>query len=174
MSSDASAGPVVRRSRAEEWSALRDLRLRSLKADPQAFGSTLERELEFDEALWKDRALSGSTSATSCQLVAEDARGQLVGCAAIVELQGAVHVFAMWVDPAWRAQGVGRRLLDMGLAWADATFTGRPIVLEVNPTQAAALRLYESRGFRATGVTNPIGHTPGVTVQEMIRHAPPR
>jgi hypothetical protein len=34
----------VREVAVEEWARFRDLRLRALREDPEAFGSTLERE----------------------------------------------------------------------------------------------------------------------------------
>jgi len=75
----------------------------------------------------------------------------------------------MWVDPRWRGKGIGGELLDAGLAWAASALPGRPVYLEVNPTQTVAIHLYESRGFRPTGVTRPLGHGPRGTVTEMVR-----
>lgn len=54
------------------------------------------------------------------------------------------------VAPAFRGQGVGGLLLDGGLALAHrggATWAS----LEVRPSNAAARRLYASRGFREVG-----------------------
>jgi ribosomal protein S18 acetylase RimI-like enzyme len=160
---------TVRRATAAEWSALRDLRLRALRTDPTAFGSTLAREQEYDERLWRDRAERGATSRATSTWVAEGPSGELVGMATVSEVEGTVNVFAMWVDPGMRGVGVGGALLDAGLAWAGSAFPRRPVRLEVNPKQTAAVRLYESRGFRRTGRTEPLGHTPGEVVREMIR-----
>ncbi len=162
---------VVRRSRSTEWPALRRLRLRGLASDPLAFGSTLAEEEAFGEARWRERATSGAESATTAQWVAETPMGELVGGVVIAQIEGDVHVFAMWLEPEFRGRGIGARLLDAGLAWAGTTFPGRSVHLDVNPRQTAAVRLYESRGFRRTGADRPLGHTDGETRFEMTRPA---
>lgn len=168
------ARPLVRRARASEWPELRELRLRALRADPLAFGGTLAEELALPEARWVERADRGATSATSGNWVAEDRTGGLVGSSVLAEVDGEVHLFAMWVDPHHRRAGLGGRLLDAALAWGDHAFPGRVVRLEVNPRQASAVALYRSRGFRATGTRRPLGHQDGEWVEEMVRPpAPP-
>lgn len=169
MTRRTAAAPTIRRARSEEWEAVRDLRLRSLRSDPLAFGSTFAVEKTFDEARWRERATREATSSTSSQWVAEDPSGRLVGSAVIAEVEGRVNVFAMWVEPQLRGQGIGGRLLDAALDWTDQVFPERAVYLEVNPIQTAAVRLYESRGFRATGSLRPLGHTAGQSVIKMVR-----
>lgn len=164
-----SASRTVRRVVPEDWSALRELRLRALTTDPLAFGSTVAREAAYPDELWKERTERAALSATSSQWIAATPSGRLVGTAVVAEMEGRLHVFAMWVEPEFRNAGLGRRLLDSGLRWAEEKFAGRDVHLEVNPGQAAAVRLYESRGFRFVGEPRPIGHTPGVFVRPMIR-----
>jgi ribosomal protein S18 acetylase RimI-like enzyme len=169
MSGTGPADVLVRRIRADDWPALRALRLRALATDPMAFGSTLAREQSFEEALWRERASRDATSATSSQWVAEEPSGRFVGSAVVAEMDGALHVFGMWVDPARRGEGLGGRLLDAGLAWAGQALPGGAVVLHVNPSQEVAVRLYLSRGFRKTGKSEPLGHTDGVFIVEMVR-----
>src|SRR4051794_13206647 len=45
----------IRRVRPEEWQAHRDIRLRALQSDPDAFGVTLEEALAEDDAAWQRR-----------------------------------------------------------------------------------------------------------------------
>lgn len=161
----------IRRVTPAEWPAVRELRLRALKCDPAAFGSTLAREEAFTDDLWQERTTRTATSETSSQWVAVDPSERLVGTAVVAEAEGRVNVFSMWVEPGLRNQGVGGRLLDAGLAWAGKRFAGREIHLEVNPRQVSAVRLYASRGFRFVGQPRPLDHTPGEHVQRMIRTA---
>jgi ribosomal protein S18 acetylase RimI-like enzyme len=167
-----SDAPVIRRSRASEWRGLRDHRLRALEADPLAFGATLSEELAFNEAQWRERALASSESSSVCQWVAEDADGHIVGSVVLAGIEGKPHVFAMWVEPQQRGRGIGARLLDAGISWARTAFPGMEIRLDVNPRQTAAVRLYESRGFRRSAPDRPLGHTAGESRYEMTLLAP--
>jgi ribosomal protein S18 acetylase RimI-like enzyme len=160
---------VIRRLRESDVAALRTLRLAALSADPMAFGSTHAREAAFDEAKWTDRVRQGATSTDGATWVAEADGVGLVGMIVALLQDHAVHVFGMWVDPSYRGQGLGGRLLDVLLEWAAVRAPASPVVLSVNPTQLSAVRLYLGRGFRPTGVVEPIGHTPGVVVHEMRR-----
>lgn len=161
--------PLIRRVVASEWPALRTLRLQSLRTDPQAFGATLAEEEAMADARWVDRARRGATSPDSGQWVAVDAAGGLVGCSVLAEVEGQVHVFAIWVAPDHRGRGLGGRLLDAALAWGAHAFPGRTFQLEVNPRQVAAVRLYESRGFAPTGGRRSLGHADGAWRIEMTR-----
>lgn len=153
----------------DEWEAYRDLRLRALETDPLAFGSTAQRERAFSPETWKDRVGGRSNPLGSASWAAVTARGRFVGMTVAAEFEGAVRLFAMWVDPEYREQGVGGRLVDAALNWVRGRFPGRAVVLEVNPRQTAAVRLYESRGFCPTGKSSPLGHTPGESTVEMVR-----
>ena len=164
-------GVGIRRSRPSEWEALRDLRFRALRSDPLAFGSTLAEELNFDDRRWRQRALDGAQSRASSQWVAEVASGRLIGSVVIAEVEDQVCVFAMWLEPRYRGRGIGAHLLDTGLRWARSTFPGRSVYLDVNPRQAAAVRLYESRGFHRAAPDRPLGHTPGEIRYEMVLEA---
>lgn len=165
----ARSGPLVRRVRADDWEALKALRLRALRTDPQAFGGTLAEEEALPASRWSERARQAATSPVSGQWIAEDAAGGLVGSCVLTELEGRVHVFAMWVDPSVRGRGVGGRLLDAALAWGDHALPGREVQLEVNPRQTTAVQLYEARGFHRTGGRRSLGHMEGEWRIEMVR-----
>ena len=52
---------LVRGTVADDWQALRDIRLEALRDAPTAFGSTYEQETERGEAHWRDRIARGGT-----------------------------------------------------------------------------------------------------------------
>jgi len=163
-----SAGPVrLRRVRTAEWARLRELRLRALRTDPLAFGSTLRAELELSEPHWRDRARSGATAPETATWVAEQG-GDLVGLATLARTPNGPQLFGMWVDPVARGRGVGGKLLDSLLEWARKTWGPGPIRLEVNPDQGSAVRLYRSRGFQFVSGERGLAHAPGALVRPMV------
>jgi RimJ/RimL family protein N-acetyltransferase len=62
---------------------------------------------------------------------------------------GAAEV-GMLLAPAWRGQGLGTALLDVGLAWAVDNGSHKA-ALEVWPDNEAALELYRRAGFVEEG-----------------------
>jgi ribosomal protein S18 acetylase RimI-like enzyme len=91
----------------------------------------------------------------------------LVGMAVGAVVDGRAWVFGMWVEPGWRGRGTGGALLDSVITWLHQQRPAEPIFLDVNPRQTAAVRLYESRGFRATGKSKNLDHSPGEIAVEM-------
>ena len=160
-------GFALRRIRAGEWSAFRELRLRALTVDPLAFGSTRLRESEYPDDLWKDRTARGASSTESAIFVAVTGQGDLAGMVSIAFVAGRWNVFGMWVDPSFRHQGLGGRLLEHGIAWLRSAAGHLTLHLEVNPKQEDAVHLYEHHGFRRTGVSTPLGHTEGESTVSM-------
>lgn len=128
----------------------RTLRLRALELDPDNFFSTLERELEFDRQRWHERL----ASADSATFIAVSSDGQDVGTVTARPLEdgAAYEITSMWVDAAWRGQGVARRLLRMAVSFAREQGASQA-VLWLAMDNSAAMRLYESEGFRPTGAT---------------------
>jgi GNAT superfamily N-acetyltransferase len=75
---------------------------------------------------------------------------------------------AMFVDPAARGQGIGGALVEAVSVWARARGAAR-LTLWVTDTNAAALALYRRCGFRPTGKTQPLDHTPSIGELQMAR-----
>jgi ribosomal protein S18 acetylase RimI-like enzyme len=73
----------------------------------------------------------------------------------------AYRVFAMWVAPESRGQGLGRRLLQAIEDWIVES-RGTSVQLDVADAAEAALRLYESAGYVPDGQQSPSPHTSGV------------
>jgi hypothetical protein len=60
-----SATLLVRRVNHDEWPLLKDVRLRALADSPESFGSSFEREVAFDDAIWMLRAAGGEETMAS-------------------------------------------------------------------------------------------------------------
>lgn len=157
---------LIRRARAEDWQAVRDLRLEALTVAPMAFGSTLAQEqdrLESDWVGWIATAHLLGAFDDDIPGTADRAVGMVSG---IDRGEGSMAVYAMYVTPAARGSGLAHRLLD-GLAAACRSLGGHRLVLDVTEPNLAALAVYLGYGFTPTGRTKPLPHAPDVEEIEM-------
>ena len=148
---------IVRRVEAGEGEQLRAIRLAALQADPTAFARTYEEEVTLGPDYWDMRAAGGPTSQL---FVAVDA-GRFVGLVGGYEPAAGepVELVSMWIAPAGRRQGVGRRLVDAVIEWA--ADLGPPSVdLWVTRGNDSALALYESCDFAVIDEVRPAPNDP--------------
>jgi GNAT superfamily N-acetyltransferase len=167
-----SVAPEIRRIRADEGLKLRALRLRALADAPMAFGSTLAREEAFPESVWHERAEGGARGGARITLVAEHDRrwmGIVTGLARDPDDADDLRpvLVGMFVAPEARQRGVGRALVEAVVAWARAR-RAPALALWVTSVNAPALALYAACGFRRTGETKPLAHTPSVSEWRMV------
>ncbi|MEO8185002.1 MAG: GNAT family N-acetyltransferase [Deltaproteobacteria bacterium] len=158
----------VRRFRADEWQAYRQLRLRALADAPDAFGSTLEVEGAKPDEYWADRLSFAAHSPAQLLLMAElgaERVGLALGVIGPAEPELA-QVFQMWVAPPARGRGCATVLLDTLLAWArDAN--AKSVALRVTCGDTPARRLYERAGFTSHGDPEPLRPDSTARVQAM-------
>jgi GNAT superfamily N-acetyltransferase len=166
-SSHTAPAASVARAEPADWEVWREVRLRSLRTDPDAFGSAWQRERDFTEEQWRER-LASSYAVLARPADRPDA--PVVGIGGLfTSAPGESTVVAMWVLPEERGQGVGRAVLEHLLRAAP---TGDRLVLWVadgNP----AVHLYADLGFVATGVREPIRPGASLMKSEMERPGPP-
>ena len=126
------------------------MRLHALKEAPYAFGSTYEREVEFDDATWRRRVVD------RVRFIAE-VDGVVAGTASggDGEVNGAAAMTAMWVDPRYRRLGVGELLVKTVLEWAKRMGYGQ-IFLWVTDVNTGAEHLYARHGFASTGASQEV------------------
>jgi GNAT superfamily N-acetyltransferase len=74
----------------------------------------------------------------------------------------------MFVISSARHQGIGVKLVEAVSTWARNCGTGQ-LTLWVTSGNNPGVALYQRCGFRFTGVTKPLAHTPALTEQEMVR-----
>lgn len=77
-------------------------------------------------------------------------QGVPVGYAVLMMVIDEAHILNISVTRACQGRGLGRRLLDH-LAWVAWQAGARQLLLEVRPSNASALALYEKRGFEVIG-----------------------
>lgn len=161
----------ARLATAEDWPTWRELRLRSLADSPEAYGSTLELEQGFTEAQWRGRVAGwrdpeNQVSGPAVLAYADDGAVGMGG--GYRDEPGMLHVVAMWTDPAWRGNGVGRLVLDTLRGWAEER--GLTLHLDVAATNPDARRLYERYGFEPTGHTKPLRPGATTTCDRLVLH----
>lgn len=97
--------------------------------------------------------------------------GTLVGYAGISRLGRVApfeyEVHTIGVDPAYQGQGIGRRLLEELLDFAD----GGVVFLEVRTDNEAAIGLYRSTGFEQVGLRKRYYRVSGADAYTMRRDA---
>src|ERR1700735_4059183 len=91
----------VRRAVLGDEAILREVRLQALSEQPDAFGSTYEREVARTTADWQRWMSPG---VTFILYEAAGARGMVAGVRDETDL-AVVHLMAMWVHPAIRGSG---------------------------------------------------------------------
>lgn len=86
-----------------------------------------------------------------CFIYLAQVDGQTIGYCSFWRVFDEIHVNNFAVHPAWRRQGVGRRLLAFVIDAATAIGAPRA-TLEVRRSNTAAIALYESAGFAPAGL----------------------
>lgn len=141
----------VRRVRTDEWEALREIRLAALTDSPDAFGSTLAEERDADEARWRGW-ITGEGWAGAVATFITDGPGPLLGMATGYrpdDRPTTGWLFAMWVRPERRGEGIGRQLVAAVEEWAAALDIDQ-LLLHVTDGNDGAVRFYASCGFVGT------------------------
>lgn len=158
----------VRRLQPHELQLLKTLRLAALRDSPQAFGENAQDAEEETEQYWTELIVELTAPGGDVMFVAENAHASLGFAHGIVDRQDdqLARVGGMWVAPAARGQRVGAAMLGAILGWARQCGKRR-IELWVTQGNPAAARLYADFGFRSSGKTQPMPHTPATLLEEL-------
>lgn len=135
----------------QDWPLYKAVRLRALEQDPDAFGSTLERELEQPEAFWRVRL-----ERSHLTLIALDPHDAPIALAALASAWTGAQdagLYQVWLHPQARGAGLAHTLLTQLIDFARKQGFAR-IVLEVGQHNEPARRLYARLGFEPTGHTS--------------------
>lgn len=136
----------------QEVGRFKEIRLRSLKEDPDAFGTTHQQALEWDDQVWIDQAANIPTFIANVDSVD---RG-IVRVGSDLKDPTTGWVISMWVDQQARGRGVGVKLLSELIQWCEKQTSFKVLKLDVGDYNEAAIRLYEKIGFRSNGVTGSL------------------
>jgi ribosomal protein S18 acetylase RimI-like enzyme len=141
----------IRQIRADEGLKNREIRLRMLSDSPAAFHSTYDAALTFPDEHWRDLTVAAAHAEERICYVAEDAERWSGTASGVLALDGSmVEIVSVWVDPAYRGQGVATALIEPVIAWGIQQGATRA-TLWVHDQNETAIKLYERLGFERTG-----------------------
>ncbi|MGF2946455.1 ribosomal protein S18-alanine N-acetyltransferase [Mycobacterium sp. Lab-001] len=131
----------------------------------------LESQLFDGDDPWPPAAFTRELAGPHNHYVGARTADALVGYAGISRLGRRppfeYEVHTIGVDPAYQGRGIGRRLLEELLAFAD----GAVVYLEVRTDNAAAIALYCSVGFEQVGLRRRYYRISGADAYTMRREA---
>lgn len=109
------------------------------------------------ESFWRD---ASNSNAYYLLAIDEDKDNLVVAYAGCWLLASEGQITNVAVDPEYRRQGLGRKMLEWLIDEIKA-LGGRAMTLEVRPSNTAAIELYKGLGFRSVGqrpryYTNPV------------------
>jgi ribosomal protein S18 acetylase RimI-like enzyme len=160
--------PSVRRIRRGEGHKLREIRLRALLTDPDAFGSSYQREVTRNDEDWEMRAVRAAEGDTQFLALAES-NGEPVGMVGAYQPDdrpSTRELYGMWVAPQFRSAGIGSQLVATVKEWGIQAEAER-IDLWVVVDNQAARRLYLEAGFLETDVSKPLPSNHSLTETRM-------
>lgn len=126
----------------EEWKKFRELRLKGLKTDPQAFGGAFETESQLDEASWRNRL-----SDPDRRFYAAEDDSVFVAVAGSKRIDnGNWMIVAVYTLPEFRGRDLSQQLISSVIEEAKSSDANK-VSLMVNVGQEKAVGLYKKMGF---------------------------
>ncbi len=134
-----------------DWEKYKELRLEALQKDSKAFGESYEESAKRTDEEWKKRLENPKTHI----FVARDG-DDFFGMAAAYqeEKKKTGHIAYIWgvyVRDSHRGKGIGKKLMQAVLQELQADSEIKKANLNVNTEQTAAVKMYESLGFKIAG-----------------------
>jgi ribosomal protein S18 acetylase RimI-like enzyme len=148
--------------------SFRKIRLEALKTDPKAFSSTHEREAQFTDEEWRQRASLNGSDRVGYFVIKAGEPCALVACLRDDGEPSRARVVSMWVAPGVRRCGLASMLLEAVRAWAESQGIAT-LRLFVTSENLGAIALYRRSGFVETGKCEPYPNDARMIEIEMER-----
>lgn len=138
-----------------EWHAFKELRLSALKELPEAFGVSVDEEINQSDDEWQDLLQSACMQQT-CWLICAKVDNELIGMIYAEREAGDYFKHLIWikkvyVKPAWRNHSVGIQMLDAITELLVRDPWAEHLVLWVTCQMTSAIKLYQKAGFTIAG-----------------------
>ena len=143
---------MIRTLEERDAAAFREVRLRALREEPEAYGSSYAEQVDRPLSYFEERVRPTDLRVTFGAFDGDT----LLGTVTLTQESGAKDqhkgvITAMYVTPEARGRGLGRALLLAAIERARATPGVEQAHLGVVTTNTAARALYASVGFEAYG-----------------------
>ena len=145
---------VIRNLQPDESAIYREVRLACLKNAPDFFGSTYEEEILNPQFMFE--TYIETSSSDHVMFGAFDGQ-RLIGITGFNRMarERAMHrgeIVQVYVDPGYRGQNIGEKLLRQALAYAFQLEGVEQVQLSVIANNQRAIALYEKIGFKSFGI----------------------
>jgi predicted GNAT family acetyltransferase len=152
-----------------KWREYRELRLRALQEDPEAFSSAYARELEQPEQFWQTRLADAERGERSWLLFARQDNKLIGMIGAFIEGDSTetATVVSVYVPREERGHGVSTRLMEEMLRVLSGVAMLNKARLDVNVSQLAAIHVYTRLGFCEIG-RKPATTGAGEAVEQLV------
>jgi ribosomal protein S18 acetylase RimI-like enzyme len=142
----------IRRLTPADAEIFQAFRLAALQDAPMAFGSSFQEEKDFPASVIEGRLALRSDRGPFGAFQGEELVGFVaLGRENLKNLAHKAFVWGMYVKPEHRGRGIAKALLNEALSLARSVSEVRQVNLSVIASNASAIRLYESLGFKAFG-----------------------
>lgn len=138
--------------RPTDWKQFKEIRLNALKDAPQAFGASYDEEAKLSDEEWQ-KSLKNSEASNSLWYLFAKKGKELIGIVAAYTDKGKkvehlANIGSVFVVPQQRGKGVAKKLMEELLKEIQKNPKIIKINLRVSSEQIAAVKLYESLGFK--------------------------
>ena len=148
---------------------LKEIRLRALLTDPDAFGSSYQREATSIDEEWEMRAVRAAEGDAQFLALAES-NGEIVGMVGSYQPDdrpSTRELYGMWVAPEFRSTGISSLLVAAVTQWGiQAEAEGIDLWVVVDNRRARGL--YLTAGFVDTGLSKPLQSNHSLTETRMV------
>jgi GNAT superfamily N-acetyltransferase len=159
----------IRQAAEPDAAAYRELRLEALCNHPEAFTHDYDTYKKKPLSYWEER-LRELNHENMIFFAVHEAR--LVGMCGLlrgtsIKSQHNSLITGMYVQPAWRGQGIADALIEACIDWAQALST-TVVRLAVVTTCTSAIRCYQRCGFTEYGIEPQMIYHDGVMYDELL------
>jgi GNAT superfamily N-acetyltransferase len=140
----------TRHALSEDWELLKAIRLEALRESPDAFCTTYDEAVDYDDAIWIERSSADPVTSASVSILAIDAEEPVGMAAGILCDESQLEVVSLFVTPSHRGTGIARDLMNMVETWG-LTRGAERVILDVEAGNGRAGVFYEHIGYQPTG-----------------------